>query len=155
MNEYNTDNGSMDSLAQRVRSREQLEDIFRTLALKNGGKARVREMAVPNRAIILAHIIGTSTDPVYTNLAINIGFHDEDDPTGRAIGVLRMNPWETVVIGADVATKAASIDIGFMDRFSGALIITGEREDVVTAVTAVVDFFRDEMHYDCCPVTWR
>ena len=147
MNEYNTDNGSMDSLAQRVRSRE--------LALKNGGKARVREMAVPNRAIILAHIIGTSTDPVYTNLAINIGFHDEDDPTGRAIGVLRMNPWETVVIGADVATKAASIDIGFMDRFSGALIITGEREDVVTAVTAVVDFFRDEMHYDCCPVTWR
>lgn len=37
-----------------------------------------------------------------------------------------MTPWEAVVVATDVAVKAADIEVGFMDRFGGALIILGD-----------------------------
>jgi ethanolamine utilization protein EutS len=138
----------------RIRSRAELEGILKDLVLRSkDGRARITRVTVPGRAIILAHVIGVSEPEVYKNLALDIGFHAGDDPTGRAIGIMRMNPWETVVIGADIATKAAQVDIGFMDRFSGALILTGEHSQVVTAVKEVVRYFSEELNYPCCKVT--
>ncbi|MDD6155261.1 MAG: BMC domain-containing protein [Eubacteriales bacterium] len=133
---------------------QELQSILADMVRKSKtGKARVTRVSIPGRAIILAHIIGVSEPEIYKNLALDIGFHAGDDPTGRAIGILRMNPWETVVIGADIATKAADVDIGFMDRFSGALILTGEHSQIVTAVKEVVRYFSEELNYPCAPVT--
>ncbi|MBQ9827157.1 MAG: BMC domain-containing protein [Lachnospiraceae bacterium] len=129
-----------------------LQEIARTTG---GDKARITRVRVPGKSIDIAHIIGVSSDPVYTNLALNIGFHAGDDPTGRAIGIMRLTPWESVVIAADMAVKNGNVDIGFMDRFCGSLIITGELPHVQSAMQGIVRFFSWDLHYDVCPITQR
>ena len=46
------------------------------------------------------------------------------------------------IIAADVATKAADVSIGFVDRFNGTLIICGD-------VAAVESALREVMHTLC------
>ena len=41
-----------------------------------------------------------------------------------------MSPAETAIIAADLATKTSNVDLSFVDRFSGTLIITGMVADV-------------------------
>lgn len=125
------------------------------IAAANGREVRITRVRVPGRSIDLAHIIGVSSSPVYKNLALDIGFHAGDDPAGRAIGLMRMTPWESVVVAADIAVKSGDVDLGFMDRFSGSLIMTGAICEVRTAIEAVVAYFREELHFDVCPVTCR
>ena len=44
-----------------------------------------------------------------------------DRPDG-ALGIMTITPSEAAIIGADAATKAANVDIVFVDRFSGSLV---------------------------------
>jgi ethanolamine utilization protein EutS len=119
----------------------------------HGGQLRITRVTVPGKEITLAHIIGVSEYPVYKNMALDIGFHEGDDPTGKALGILHMCPWESVVIGGDMAVKMGNVDIGFMDRFCGSLILTGEREDIKSAVYEIVRYFGDDLGYPVCKVT--
>ena len=89
---------------------------------------------------------------VYNNLELNIGVHEGEDHTGQSIGIVRVTPWEAVVVATDVAVKAADVEVGFMDRFSGALIILGGLSQVMTAIEEVVKYFRDELHFDVCKI---
>lgn len=72
-----------------------------------------------------------------------------------AIGVMNMTPPESVVIASDIAVKSGEIYLGFADRFSGTLIITGELAAVTTAVEEVVDYFHNTLGYVSCPITKR
>lgn len=56
------------------------------------------------------------------------------------------------MVAADVAIKSAHIQIGFMDRFCGSLIITGSLAQVQTAVEAVVQFFGQTLGFPTCPI---
>ena len=103
----------------------------------------------------MAHIISRSDEVIYQNLGLHIGTHEGEDHTGESIGLLRFTPWEAVVVAADVAFKSADVEIGFMDRFCGTLIITGEISDVTSALTEVVDYFRDSLGYVVCDITKR
>ena len=51
------------------------------------------------------------------------------------------------------AVKSGNVYLGFADRFTGTLIITGEIPDVTSALTEVVDFFRDSLGYVVCNIT--
>ena len=53
---------------------------------------------------------------------------------------------------ADVAVKSANVEIGFMDRFCGSLILTGSLTDVQTAVEAVVKFFDEVLGFKTCEI---
>ena len=131
-----------------------LEEIYADAYQRaNGGQVRITSVTVPGKEITLAHIIGVSEYPVYKNMALDIGFHEGDDPTGKALGILHMCPWESVVIGGDMAVKMGNVDIGFMDRFCGSLILTGEREDIKSAVYEIVRYFGDDLGYPVCKVT--
>ena len=117
-----------------------------------GRRLRMTRLRVPGKEVCLAHII-TPTDPaIYQNLALHIGVHEGEDHRGETIGIMRVTPWEAIVVATDVAVKAAHVEVGFMDRFSGALIITGGFSQVMTAVEEVVRFFRDELHFDVCEI---
>lgn len=59
-----------------------------------------------------------------------------------AIGIFTITPSEGAIIAADVATKAADVSIGFVDRFNGTLIICGD-------VAAVESALREVMHTLC------
>lgn len=56
------------------------------------------------------------------------------------------------MVAADVAMKSADVQIGFMDRFCGSLILTGGLSQVQTAVEEVVKFFDQELGFKTCPV---
>lgn len=89
---------------------------------------------------------------IYENLGLHIGVHEGEDHTGESIGLIRFTPWEAVVVAADVAMKSADVQIGFMDRFCGSLIITGGLSQVQTAVEEVVRFFDRELGFKTCAV---
>ena len=84
-----------------------------------------------------------------------LGLNPSIDYGAAAIGVLNITPSESAIIASDIAVKSGDIYLGFADRFTGTMIITGEIADVETALHEVVDFFRDVMGYVVCNVTKR
>ena len=109
-------------------------------------------MRVPGKSIDLAHVMSPSDSSVYQNLALHIGVHEGEDHRGESLGLIRFTPWEAVVVATDIAVKAAHVQVGFMDRFCGTLILTGGLSEVMTAVEEVVRFFRDELKFSVCEI---
>ena len=133
--------------------RELLERIFqRDYEELKGETLRMTRVRIPGKEVSFAHVFTPTDSSIYRNLGLNIGVHEGEDHTGEAIGMIRFTPWEAVVVAADFAMKAARVEIGFMDRFCGSLILTGGNAEVTTAVEEVVRFFRDELHFDVCAV---
>ena len=48
--------------------------------------------------------------------------------------------------------KSADVEIGFMDRFCGTLILLGGLSQVQTAVEEVVRFFKEDLGFPTCDV---
>ena len=117
-----------------------------------GRRLRLTRLRVPGKEVCLAHVISSPQSPVYQNLGLHIGVHEGEDHTGESVGLIRFTPWEAVVVAADVAMKSAHVQIGFMDRFCGSLIVTGGLAEVETAVEEVVRFFREELGFQACAV---
>ena len=117
-----------------------------------GKKLRMTRVRVPGKEVCLAHVISSSQTCVYQNLGLHIGVHEGEDHTGESIGLIRFTPWEAVVAAADVAVKSAHVEIGFMDRFCGSLIITGGPAEVQTAVEEIVRFFREDLGFQTCDI---
>jgi len=112
-------------------------------------KMRIVQELVPGRQITLAHIIA-NPDPI---LYQKMGLDPSLDYNKAAIGVLTVSPAETAVITADIALKASGADLGFVDRFSGTLIITGSVSEVEASFTAITEYFRDVLKFSVCDVT--
>lgn len=117
-----------------------------------GKKLRMTRVRVPGKEVCLAHIISPTDACVYENLGLHIGVHEGEDHRGESIGLIRFTPWEAVVAAADIAMKSADIEIGFMDRFCGSLIITGGLAQVQTAVEEVVRYFREDLGFKTCEI---
>lgn len=100
----------------------------------------------------MAHVLSPSHTCIYQNLALHIGVHEGEDHTGESIGLIRFTPWEAVVAAADIAVKSAHVQVGFMDRFCGSLILTGGLSQVQTAVEEVVRFFGEELGFRTCEI---
>nr|WP_300838817.1 BMC domain-containing protein [uncultured Acetatifactor sp.] len=117
--------------------------------LDEKNKQRIVQELVPGKQITLAHIIA-SPDPI---LYEKLGLDPSVDYARAAIGILTVSPAETAIIMADVAMKAAAINIGFVDRFSGSLIISGTVSEVEASEQAILDYVRDALHYTVCGIT--
>ncbi len=132
---------------------ELLEKIFhRPYSELQGENLRLTRVRVPGKEVSFAHIMTPTHDSVYRNLGLHIGTHEGEDHSGESIGLIRFTPWEAVVVAADTAMKAARVEIGFMDRFCGSLIITGKLAEVETAVHEVVRFFKEDLLFDTCSI---
>ena len=140
-------------MEERITREELLEKLFNDdYEHLKGKKLRMTRVRVPGKSIDFAHVFTPSDPSVYQNLALHIGVHEGEDHTGEAIGIIRITPWEAIVVATDVAVKAADVEVGFMDRFSGALIILGGLSQVLTAIEEVVRFFRDELNFNVCEI---
>ena len=130
----------------RMTKEEFLEKLFHDdYENLKGKRLRLTRVRVPGKEVCLAHIITPSQ-------ALHIGVHEGEDHTGETIGMIRFTPWEAVVVAADVAVKSADVQIGFMDRFCGSLILTGGLSQVQTAVEEVVRFFREVLGFKTCEI---
>ena len=137
----------------RITKEQLLEKIFDDdFEQLIGKKLRTTRVRVPGKEICLAHIINPSDPIIYQNLALHIGVHEGEDHTGETLGLIRFTPWEADVVAADVATKSADIQVCFMDRFCGSLIISGRLADVQSAVESVVQFFGEELGFAVCKI---
>ena len=94
-------------------------------------------------------------DWIIYNMNQKLGLNPQVDYRSSAIGIMNMTPPESAVIASDIAVKSGNVYLGFADRFTGTLIITGEISDVMSAMTEVVDYFRDTLGYVVCKITKR
>ena len=99
---------------------------------------------VPGKQVTLAHLIAHPTD----DLAKKIGV-----PGAEAIGIMTLTPGETSMIAGDIATKAADVQIGFLDRFTGSLVVHGKFGAVEEALTRVVEVLATQLNYTGCALT--
>jgi ethanolamine utilization protein EutS len=110
---------------------------------------RIIQETVPGKQITMAHVIASPDSIIYKKL----GLDPKIDYNRAAIGVLTVTPSETAIIAADIAIKASAIEIGFIDRFSGTLIITGTISDVDIAFESVLNYAKDTLGFEVCNVT--
>ncbi len=137
----------------RITKEELLEKLFHDdYENLKGKRLRMTRVRVPGKEVCLAHIITPSDASIYQNMALHIGVHEGEDHTGQSIGMIRFTPWEAVVAAADIAVKSANVEIGFMDRFCGSLILLGSLSDVQTAVEEVVRFFGEDLGFRTCEI---
>ena len=137
----------------RITKEELLEKLFHDdYEHLKGKRLRMTRVRVPGKEVCLAHILSPSQSCIYQNLPLHIRVHEGEDHTGESMGMIRFTPWEAVVVAADVAVKSANVEIGFMDRFCGSLILTGRLSDVQTAVEEVVTFFKEELGFHTCEI---
>ncbi|MBQ8639562.1 MAG: BMC domain-containing protein [Lachnospiraceae bacterium] len=122
----------------------QLEDV-----LSSTGKTRIVQELVPGRQMTLAHIIA-APDPI---LYVKLGLNPEIDYSKSAIGIVTVSPAETAIIIADIATKSSGVELGFVDRFSGTLIVTGTVSEVEAALDALTEYVQKILNFTVCPVT--
>lgn len=112
----------------------------------NETKQRIIQEYVPGKQVSLAHLIASPSRGIYLKLGLDDGLSD-------AIGIMTFTPSEGVIIAADIATKAAAVEIGFLDRFGGSLLITGDVASVDASLQAVVRYFGEILHYTCVDIT--
>ena len=112
-------------------------------------KLRIIQELVPGKQITLAHIIANPDRILYKKL----GLDPAVDYAKSAIGIITMSPSETAIIAADIAMKASGCEVGFVDRFSGTLIVTGTVSEVDAALKAVTDYARDVLSFTVCQIT--
>lgn len=94
-------------------------------------KPRMVQEYVPGKQVTLAHLIANPKKDLCEKLGLE---------TNGAIGILTITPCEAAIIAADVATKTAAVEIGFMDRFTGSVVITGNVSAVAAALQQVTCF---------------
>lgn len=116
--------------------------------LSGGGKMRIVQELVPGKQITLAHIIANPDDVLYYKLGL-----DPAESHMGAIGILTLSPSETAIIAGDVALKASGVTLGFVDRFSGTVIVTGSVSQVEAALAAVTDYAEKKLGFDVCEMT--
>lgn len=112
-------------------------------------KMRIVQELVPGKQITIAHIIANPEKVLYKKL----GLDPNIDYAKSAIGVVTISPAETAIIIADIATKSSGAEIGFVDRFSGTLIITGTVSEVESSLRALCDYAKETLGFTVCNIT--
>lgn len=112
-------------------------------------KQRIIQELVPGRQITLAHIIANPDGVLYEKL----GLDPAVEYSRSAIGVLTVSPAETAIIMADIAIKASGVELGFVDRFSGSVIVTGTVSQVEAAIQAILLYVENTLGYTVCGIT--
>lgn len=108
-------------------------------------KERIIQEFVPGKQVTLAHVIPNPVKELYAKMGLIDG--------KGAIGIFTITPSEAAIIAADVASKAGMVEIGFVDRFNGSLIITGEVAEVESALKNVLDVLCNYMGFDSTEIT--
>ena len=112
-------------------------------------KQRIIQELVPGKQVTLAHVIASPDRIIYQKL----GLDPEADYRQAASGILSMSPAEIAVIAGDLALKTASVEMGFIDRFSGTLIFTGLISDVEAAIHSILAYLEGTLGFTVCAVT--
>ena len=112
-------------------------------------KTRIIQELVPGKQITLAHVIANPDKILYRKL----GLDPAVDYSKSAIGILTVSPSETAIIAADIALKSSGAELGFVDRFSGTVIVTGTVSEVEAAMEAITEYAKTKLGFSVCELT--
>jgi ethanolamine utilization protein EutS len=105
---------------------------------------RIIQEYVPGKQVTIAHVIANPD----RSLCSRVGLEEAE-----AIGLMTVTPGESAIIAADIALKAASVEIGFVDRFSGTLVVVGDLSSVEAAVEAANQGLERILGFHPAPIT--
>ena len=117
--------------------------------LSGSDKVRIIQELVPGKQITIAHIIANPDEILYKKL----GLDPAVDYSKSAIGIITISPAETAIIAGDIAIKTSGAELGFVDRFSGTLIITGSVSEVEAALISLTDYCKNKLGFTVCDIT--
>lgn len=109
-------------------------------------KNRVIQEYVPGKQVTLAHLIAHPDKDICKKIGLNT-------ETTQAIGILTITPGEAAIIAADIATKSGNIEIGFLDRFSGTLVINGDVSSIESSLKSVISFLSATLKFSISELT--
>ena len=112
-------------------------------------KTRIIQELVPGKQITLAHVIANPDKILYRKL----GLDPAVDYSKSAIGILTVSPSETAIIAADIALKSSGAELGFVDRFSGTVIVTGTVSEVEASLLAITEYAQTKLGFSVCDLT--
>jgi len=107
---------------------------------------RIIQEYVPGKQITVAHVIAKADLELYQKMGI---VQSENE----AVGILTITPSEASIIAVDIATKAAEIEIGFVDRFSGAVVIIGDVSSVKIALENILETMENLLDFTVVPLS--
>lgn len=116
----------------------------------NAAKQRIIQELVPGKQITLAHIIAAPDAILYR---ASSALTRSVDYARSAIGIVTMTPAEYAIIAADLAIKKSAAELGFVDRFSGTLIVTGKVDEVEASLAAVTEYAERALGFKVCAIT--
>lgn len=123
---------------------QKLEDL-----LNSEGKLRIVQELVPGKQITIAHIIANPDKILYQKLGLNPAV----DYSKSAIGIVCMSPGGNRDHRGDIALKASAAEVGFVDRFSGTLILLGTVSEVTSSLEAILAYARETLQFVTCQIT--
>ena len=109
-------------------------------------KQRIIQEFVPGKQVTLAQVISNPDESLYKKMGV-IG------ETSGALGIMTITPSEGAIIGADVASKAANINVVFVDRFNGSLVVNGDVASVEEAIRDVLRVLTNVLHFTPTEIT--
>ncbi|WP_066288653.1 ethanolamine utilization microcompartment protein EutS [Bacillus sp. FJAT-29937] len=110
----------------------------------NDEKKRFIQEFVPGKQVTLSHLIANPDPDMFDKLGIQ---------HAGAMGILTLTPSETVIIAGDIATKSADVQIGFLDRFTGSLVIIGSVSSVEMAMEEINRFLSETLKFTPSQIT--
>lgn len=108
---------------------------------------RMIQEYVPGKQVTMAHIIASPDRNLYTKLGLQ-------ENKGDALGIMTITPSEAAIIAVDIATKSGNVEIGFIDRFSGSVVITGDVGSVEEGLNAAIRGLKNILNFTVvCGIT--
>ncbi|SDF56242.1 ethanolamine utilization protein EutS [Sporolituus thermophilus DSM 23256] len=107
-------------------------------------KPRVIQEYVPGKQVTLAHLIANPRKELCEKLGL---------PLSGALGIITITPCEAAIIAADIATKTAAVQVGFLDRFTGSLVVCGAVSAVEAALVQVNDMLAKGLGFTAARLT--
>ena len=108
-------------------------------------KTRLIQEYVPGKQVTLAHLIANPQQDLCKSIGV--------EESGIAIGITTITPGEGAIIAGDIASKAATVRLEFVDRFTGCLMMTGSVAEVETALMESVAGLQRILNFFPCAVT--
>lgn len=110
----------------------------------NNETQRIIQESVPGKQVTLAHLIASPGPDIHERVGVE---------PGESIGILTLTPSETSIIAADIASKAAHVSIGFLDRFTGSVVILGDVDSVERSLEEVTRVLEELLGFNTVEIT--
>lgn len=102
--------------------------------------------SVPGKQVTMSHVIANPDKRVLDKL----GFTDKPF---SAMGIMTITPGEAAIIAVDITKKAGDVEIGFVDRFSGSVVILGDISNVRNACEAANHYLSSQLGFTVSKIT--